>query len=98
MTGLGSLEREIKALRPARKVRVLFINDTARNGGPGRSLFYILRFLDPAVIVPNGFRDDGTPVSVTFLGGLFDEARLLAVAHAYQEATDFHRRTPPLTP
>jgi Asp-tRNA(Asn)/Glu-tRNA(Gln) amidotransferase A subunit family amidase len=51
----------------------------------------------PAVIVPNGFRDDGTPVSVTFLGGLFDEARLLAVAHAYQEATDFHRRTPPLT-
>src|SRR5688500_19273441 len=33
-----------------RKVRVLFINDTARNGGPGRSLFYILRFLDPDVI------------------------------------------------
>jgi glycosyltransferase involved in cell wall biosynthesis len=38
-------------LLPARrKVRVLFINDTARNGGPGRSLFYILRFLDPAVV------------------------------------------------
>lgn len=33
-----------------RKVRVLFINDTARNGGPGRSLFYILRFLDPEVV------------------------------------------------
>jgi glycosyltransferase involved in cell wall biosynthesis len=33
-----------------RKVRVLFINDTARNGGPGRSLFYILRFLDPNVV------------------------------------------------
>jgi glycosyltransferase involved in cell wall biosynthesis len=37
-------------LVPRRKVRVLFINDTARNGGPGRSLFYILRFLDPAVV------------------------------------------------
>ncbi len=37
-------------LRARRKVRVLFINDTARNGGPGRSLFYILRFLDPATI------------------------------------------------
>ena len=36
-------------LRPRRKVRVLFINDTARNGGPGRSLFYILKFLDPAL-------------------------------------------------
>jgi glycosyltransferase involved in cell wall biosynthesis len=38
------------ALVPRRKVRVLFINDTARNGGPGRSLFYILKFLDPAVV------------------------------------------------
>ncbi len=34
----------------ARPVRVLFINDTARNGGPGRSLFYILKFLDPEVV------------------------------------------------
>jgi glycosyltransferase involved in cell wall biosynthesis len=37
--------------RPAsRRVRVLFINDTARNGGPGRSLHSILKFLDPAVV------------------------------------------------
>jgi glycosyltransferase involved in cell wall biosynthesis len=33
-----------------RKLRVLFINDTARNGGPGRSLFGILKFLDPDVV------------------------------------------------
>lgn len=39
-----------QSTREGRKVRVLFINDTARNGGPGRSLFYILRFLDPDVI------------------------------------------------
>ncbi|HEU4630521.1 MAG TPA: amidase [Gemmatimonadaceae bacterium] len=51
----------------------------------------------PAVIVPNGFRENGTPVSITFLGGLFEEAKPLAVAHAYQQATDFHRRTPSLT-
>lgn len=38
------------AVVPRRKVRVLFINDTARNGGPGRSLFYILKFLDPDVV------------------------------------------------
>jgi glycosyltransferase involved in cell wall biosynthesis len=42
--------REVPRPVPKRKVRVLFINDTARNGGPGRSLFYILRFLDPAVV------------------------------------------------
>lgn len=34
-----------------RKIRVLFLNDTARNGGPGRSLYFILRFLDPSVVV-----------------------------------------------
>jgi glycosyltransferase involved in cell wall biosynthesis len=40
-----------------RQARVLFINDTARNGGPGRSLHSILKFLDPqavhrAVVLP----------------------------------------------
>ena len=48
----------------------------------------------PAVILPNGFRDDGTPVSITFLGGLFEEGKLLAVARAYQEATGFHLKHP----
>jgi glycosyltransferase involved in cell wall biosynthesis len=35
---------------PSSKVRVLFINDTARNGGPGRSLYSILKFIDPSVV------------------------------------------------
>ncbi|HYH98668.1 amidase [Hyalangium sp.] len=48
----------------------------------------------PAVIVPNGFRENGTPVSVTFLGRLYGEAKLLAVARAYQEATGFHLQHP----
>ena len=30
-----------------RLLRVLFINDTSRNGGPGRTILYILKFLDP---------------------------------------------------
>src|SRR4029079_1963839 len=41
---------EVAVHRARRKVRVLFINDTARNGGPGRSLFYLVRFLDPDVV------------------------------------------------
>jgi Asp-tRNA(Asn)/Glu-tRNA(Gln) amidotransferase A subunit family amidase len=36
-----------------------------------------------------------TPVSLTFLGPLFQEELPLAVAHAYQQATDFHLRRPP---
>jgi Asp-tRNA(Asn)/Glu-tRNA(Gln) amidotransferase A subunit family amidase len=49
----------------------------------------------PAVVLPNGFRAaDGTPTSITFTGRLWGEAEALAVAHAYQQATDFHRRRP----
>jgi len=48
----------------------------------------------PAVIVPNGFRENGTPVSLSFLGRLYGEAKLLAVARAYQEATGFHLQQP----
>lgn len=38
----------------------------------------------------------GTPVSLTFLGQLYGEAKLLAVAKAYQDATDFHLKHPKL--
>jgi Asp-tRNA(Asn)/Glu-tRNA(Gln) amidotransferase A subunit family amidase len=38
----------------------------------------------------------GTPLSLTFLGQLYGEARLLALAKAYQDATDFHHKHPPL--
>jgi Asp-tRNA(Asn)/Glu-tRNA(Gln) amidotransferase A subunit family amidase len=38
----------------------------------------------------------GTPVSLTFLGDLYGEAKLLAFARAYQEATGFHREHPKL--
>lgn len=49
----------------------------------------------PGVVLPNGFRGDvGTPTSITFTGKLYGESELLAVAHAYQQATDFHLRRP----
>jgi Asp-tRNA(Asn)/Glu-tRNA(Gln) amidotransferase A subunit family amidase len=56
----------------------------------------------PAVILPHGFRETSAtdkrlvPVSLTFLGGLFEEGKLLAVANAYQRATDFHLKYPEL--
>ncbi|KPK66159.1 MAG: amidase [Gemmatimonas sp. SG8_38_2] len=52
----------------------------------------------PCVVLPNGFREDGTPTSISFMGRLFGEAETLAVARAYQEATDFHLRHPTLQP
>ena len=50
----------------------------------------------PAVVLPNGFRADGTPTSISFVGGLYEEGKLLTVAKAYQDATDFHLRHPDL--
>jgi Asp-tRNA(Asn)/Glu-tRNA(Gln) amidotransferase A subunit family amidase len=50
----------------------------------------------PAVVVPNGFTPEGTPVSISFVGRLWGEAHTLRVAKAYQDATDFHTRVPPL--
>lgn len=48
----------------------------------------------PQVVLPNGFSKEGTPTSITFVGRLFDEATLLAVAKKYQDATDFHLKHP----
>ncbi|MBC8109529.1 MAG: amidase [Verrucomicrobia bacterium] len=50
----------------------------------------------PCVVLPNGFRENGTPTSITFMGQLFGEGNLMALAKAYQDATDFHLKHPVL--
>ncbi|MBO6523307.1 MAG: amidase [Balneolaceae bacterium] len=50
----------------------------------------------PTVVLPNGFDENGRPTSITFMGDLFDEATVLSVAKAYQEATNHHKKHPPL--
>jgi len=48
----------------------------------------------PGLSVPCGFDPDGLPVAFQLLGRPFGEARLLRMAHVYQQATDWHRRSP----
>ncbi|MEA5428387.1 amidase family protein [Arcicella lustrica] len=50
----------------------------------------------PCVVLPNGFRAEGRPTSITFMGKLFGEGKLLQVAKIYQDATDFHLKHPKL--
>jgi Asp-tRNA(Asn)/Glu-tRNA(Gln) amidotransferase A subunit family amidase len=50
----------------------------------------------PVVVVPNGFKKSGSPTSISFLGNLFEEGTVLAVAAAYQEASTFHKERPEL--
>lgn len=52
----------------------------------------------PCVVAPNGFDKKGNPISITFVGRLYDEATALAVAQTFQDATDFHTKHPPLFP
>ncbi|GJM06398.1 MAG: glutamyl-tRNA(Gln) amidotransferase subunit A [marine bacterium B5-7] len=47
----------------------------------------------PALSMPAGFVDD-LPVGVQLIGQYFDEARLLNVAHRYQQKTEWHRAMP----
>ena len=51
----------------------------------------------PAVNVPHGFMESGSPGAFTFYARPFGEAELLAVAKAYQDASGFHLKHPTLT-
>ena len=50
----------------------------------------------PALALPCGFTGDGRPIGLQLVGRPFAEADVLAAGHAYQRATDWHRRRPPL--
>jgi len=53
----------------------------------------------PSMSIPCGFGagpvNGGRPVGLQLIANYFDEARMLGVAHAYQQATDWHRLVPP---
>ncbi len=49
----------------------------------------------PALCVPDGFGENGLPTSLQLMGPAFSEEKLVALANAYQGATDWHARRPP---
>lgn len=48
----------------------------------------------PTITVPCGFSDEGHPYAVQFLGSRLSELNLCRIAHAYEQATQWHRRHP----
>jgi len=50
----------------------------------------------PALALPCGFTSDGRPIGLQLVGRPFAEADVLSAGHAYQLATDWHRRPPPV--
>ncbi|MDQ2947969.1 MAG: amidase family protein [Acidobacteriota bacterium] len=52
----------------------------------------------PAISVPCGFSSTGLPVGLMIAGPRFSEGKVLALAHAYEQATEWHKRKPSLSP
>lgn len=50
----------------------------------------------PALCLPNGFTENGSPTSITFLANLFEEEKLIMLGRAYQEFTDWQEKRAPL--
>lgn len=48
----------------------------------------------PGMSLPCGFDSQGLPIGLQLIGNYFDEAAMLATAHAYQQVTDWHQRRP----
>lgn len=51
----------------------------------------------PAISLPCGFSKDGLPIGMMIAGPHFSEGKVLALAYAYQQATDWHKRRPSLS-
>jgi Asp-tRNA(Asn)/Glu-tRNA(Gln) amidotransferase A subunit family amidase len=88
----------------ANRVRALFMREMALVMEKvdlyvgGRDLVLTNLTGHPSVVLPNGFVKRGeaeVPTAITFTGRLYGESELLAVGHAYQQATGWHLRQPP---
>jgi Asp-tRNA(Asn)/Glu-tRNA(Gln) amidotransferase A subunit family amidase len=90
----------------AQRIRTLLIQDVARvfdgvdliiaPSLAGKSLLISNITGHPCVVVPDGFVKDGTPTSICFIGRLFGEGEILAIAKKFQDETDFHLKHPRL--
>jgi aspartyl-tRNA(Asn)/glutamyl-tRNA(Gln) amidotransferase subunit A len=52
----------------------------------------------PAISIPCGFTEKKLPIGLMIAGPRFSEGKVLALAHAYQQATDWHKQQPPIRP
>ena len=88
-------------LTPSTPVTAFPIDEDAdRDTSPTRArngitpVFNISR--QPSMSIPNGFDSEGLPTGLMISGAQWTDAKVLRIAHAYQQATDFHTKRPPL--
>ena len=67
---------------------------TPGGGGNNNAIFDVYGL--PTISVPCGFSRDGLPIGLQLSAAHWAEPTVLALAQAYERATDWHRRRPPL--
>jgi len=70
------------------------VNETHRRPPSNTAAFN--HFGTPAITLPCGFSGDGLPIVLHIVAPAWHEPLVLSVAHAYQQSTDWHKRTPPI--
>ncbi|HEY6608816.1 MAG TPA: amidase [Candidatus Limnocylindria bacterium] len=51
---------------------------------------------NPALVLPAGFSSEGTPIGLQIAGRWWDEATVIQIGHAFEQATPWHQRRPPI--
>jgi aspartyl-tRNA(Asn)/glutamyl-tRNA(Gln) amidotransferase subunit A len=75
----------------------VLIADTPRSNAPTRNTSPFDVYGLPAISVPCGFTSAGLPVGLQISGAPFTESAVLALAHAYEQATEWHTKRPALS-
>jgi aspartyl-tRNA(Asn)/glutamyl-tRNA(Gln) amidotransferase subunit A len=87
-----SLAQEARSAPPTGKVYAWFETGGGCTNTRPFDLFGI-----PAISVPCGFTKDGLPIGLMIAGPHYTEGKVLALAYAYQQATEWHLEKPKLT-
>ena len=69
---------------------------SAPGGGGGNNNVAFDMYGVPSISVPCGFTSSGLPIGLQISGAHFAETNVLALAHAYEQATEWHKRDPKL--
>ena len=88
-----SLAQQNRAAAPTGKVYNWFQTGGGCTNTRAFDLFGI-----PAISIPCGFTKAGMPIGLMIAAPHYQEGKVLALAYAYQQATEWHLKRPPLTP
>lgn len=83
-------------LTPTVQVAAPAVNQIDRRNPPTKFTRFVNFSNLCALALPNGFTANGLPTSLQIVGRAFSEAMVLRIGWAYQNATDWHERAPPM--